>query len=85
MSGKGVAAGTRALLLSGALGGLLGSEDPEDLLPAANSYLDRQEWDEGFATAVHLVADLVDGRLRHRARPATRRSRTSTPAPAAGA
>ena len=61
VSGKGVAAGTRALLLSGALGGLLGSKDPEDLLPAANSYLDRQEWDEGFATAVHLVADLVTG------------------------
>ena len=61
VSGKGVAAGTRALLLSGALGGLLGSRDPEDLLPAANSYLDRQEWDEGFATAVHLVADLQTG------------------------
>ena len=61
VSGKGVAAGTRALLLSGALGGLLGSEDPEDLLPAANSYLDRQEWEEGFATAVHLTADLTTG------------------------
>ena len=61
VSGKGVAAGTRALLLSGALGGLLGSKAPEDLLPAANSYLDRQEWEEGFATAVHLVADLVTG------------------------
>jgi len=61
VSGKGVEAGTRALLLSGALGGLLGSKAPEDLLPAANAYLDRQEWDEGFATAVHLVADLVTG------------------------
>ncbi len=61
VSGKGVAAGTRALMLSGALGGLLGSKAPEDLLPAANSYLDRQEWDEGFATAVHLVADLATG------------------------
>ena len=61
VSGKGVAAGTRALLLSGALGGLLGSRAPEDLLPAANSYLDRQEWDEGFATAVHIVADLTTG------------------------
>ena len=61
VSGKGVDAGTRALLLSGALGGLLGSLRPQEYLPAANRYLDRQEWDEGFATAVHLVLDLVDG------------------------
>ncbi len=61
VSGKGVDAGTRALLLSGALGGLLGSLRPAEYLPAANRYLDRQEWDEGFATAVHLVLDLVDG------------------------
>ena len=61
VSGKGVEAGTRALLLSGALGGLLGSVRPDGFLPAANRYLDRQEWDEGFATAVHLVLDLVDG------------------------
>jgi hypothetical protein len=61
VSGKGVEAGTRALLLSGALGGLLGSLGSEDFLPAANRYLDRQEWDEGFATAVHLVLDLHDG------------------------
>ena len=61
VSGKGVDAGTRALLLSGALGGLLGSVRTDGFLPAANRYLDRQEWDEGFATAVHLVLDLVDG------------------------
>jgi serine phosphatase RsbU (regulator of sigma subunit) len=61
VSGKGVDAGTRALLLSGALGGLLGSVRPDGFLPAANRYLDRQEWEEGFATAVHLVVDLVDG------------------------
>lgn len=61
VSGKGVEAGTRALLLSGALGGLLGSPRPEEFFPAANRYLDRQAWDEGFATAVHLVLDLVDG------------------------
>jgi hypothetical protein len=63
VSGKGVDAGTRALLLSGALGGLLGSVRPDGFLPAANRYLDRQEWEEGFATAVHLVVDLVDGRF----------------------
>lgn len=61
VSGKGVEAGTRALLLSGALGGLLGSLRPEEFFPAANRYLDRQAWDEGFATAVHVVLDLVDG------------------------
>ena len=61
VSGKGIEAGTRSLLLSGALGGLLGSLRPEDFLPAANRYLDRQAWDEGFATAVHLVVDLHDG------------------------
>ncbi|CAA9310893.1 MAG: Integral membrane protein [uncultured Frankineae bacterium] len=61
VSGKGIEAGTRALLLSGALGGLLGSVRSDGFLPSANRYLDRQEWDEGFATAVHLVVDLVDG------------------------
>lgn len=61
VSGKGLEAGTRALLLSGALGGLLGSLRPEEFLPAANRYLDRQAWAEGFATAVHLVLDLQDG------------------------
>lgn len=61
VSGKGLAAGTRALLLSGAFGGLLGSLPPAEFLPAANAYLLRQEWAEGFATAVHLVVDLVTG------------------------
>ncbi len=60
VSGKGVDAGTRALLLSGALGGLLGSS-ADDFLAAANSYLVRQDWDEGFATAVHLVLDVHTG------------------------
>ncbi len=61
VSGKGIQAATRALLLSGALGGLLGSLRSEDFLPAANRYLDRQQWDEGFATAVHVVLDLQRG------------------------
>ena len=61
VSGKGVDAGTRALLLSGALGGLLGSQRTEDFLRAGNAYLVRSDWDEGFATAVHLVVDLVTG------------------------
>ncbi|HTC70334.1 MAG TPA: PP2C family protein-serine/threonine phosphatase [Acidothermaceae bacterium] len=61
VSGKGIEAGTRALLLSGALGGLLGAVPPDQFLPAANDYLLRQGWGEGFATAVHLVVDLVSG------------------------
>jgi hypothetical protein len=61
VSGKGVGAATRALLLSGAMGGLLGSVPAGGLLPSANAYLGRQKWDEGFATAVHLTLSLEDG------------------------
>ncbi|MEE1928380.1 PP2C family protein-serine/threonine phosphatase [Streptomyces sp. TRM 70351] len=61
VSGKGMDAASRALLLSGAFGGLLGSLPPPDFLPAANAYLLRQEWPEGFATSVHLVLDLDTG------------------------
>jgi serine phosphatase RsbU (regulator of sigma subunit) len=61
VSGKGLAAGTRALMLSGAFGGLLGSLPPVEFLPAANAYLLRQEWPEGFATAIYLVIDLESG------------------------
>ena len=61
VSGKGVDAGTRALLLSGAFGGLLGSLPHEDFLPAANRYLIRQQWDEGFATVAHVVIYLTTG------------------------
>jgi hypothetical protein len=61
VSGKGEQAGTRALLLSGAFGGLLGALPPSDFLPAANEYLLRQGWEEGFATAAHLSVDLTTG------------------------
>lgn len=61
VSGKGVEAGTRSLLLSGAFGGILDATPGEGFLPAANHYLVRQEWEEGFATAVHLSVDLVTG------------------------
>jgi hypothetical protein len=63
VSGKGVNAGTRALLLSGALGGLLGAMEPADFLGAANSYLLRQDWGEGFATAIYVALDLDTGRF----------------------
>jgi hypothetical protein len=61
VSGKGEGAGTRALLLSGALGGLLGALPPQDFLSSANDFLMRQDWDEGFASAVHLSLDLTTG------------------------
>lgn len=61
VSGKGLDAGTRSLLLSGAFGGLLGSLPASDFLGAANAYLQRQNWSEGFATAIHVVIDLHDG------------------------
>ena len=66
VSGKGEQAGTRALLLSGAFGGLLGALPPADFLPAANEYLLRQGWEEGFATAVHLTVDLDTGEFEVR-------------------
>ncbi|TDC23052.1 serine/threonine-protein phosphatase [Streptomyces sp. 8K308] len=61
VSGKGMDAASRSLLLSGAFGGLLGSLPPHAFLPAANGYLLRQNWDEGFATSAHLVLDLDTG------------------------
>jgi serine phosphatase RsbU (regulator of sigma subunit) len=61
VSGKGVDAGTRALLLSGAFGGLLGSVPSEEFLSAANRYLLRQQWPEGFATVAHVALDLLTG------------------------
>lgn len=64
VSGKGVDAGTRALLLSGAFGGLLGAVPPERFLVEANRYLRQQRWSEGFATAVYLRVDLGTGAFR---------------------
>ncbi|MEJ5945205.1 PP2C family protein-serine/threonine phosphatase [Pseudokineococcus basanitobsidens] len=81
VSGKGTAAGTRALLLAGAYGGLVGALPSDRLLPAANDYLLEQRWTEGFATALHVTLDLRTGAfeaasaghpplLRHRGGPA---------------
>lgn len=66
VSGKGHDAGSRALQLSGAFGGLLGSLPPAEFLAAANAYLLRQRWPEGFATAIHLVIDLTSGHFEVR-------------------
>ncbi len=94
VSGKGEGAGTRALLLAGALGGLLGAVPPEQLLPAANAFLVRQDWEEGFATAVHVSLDLDSGRYEvrnaghppaaHRAAGSGRWDLQSDPGPALG-
>ncbi len=61
VSGKGVRAGTRSLQLSSALSGLVGAVTPDRLVPAANEFLLRQQWTEGFATAVHVSVDLATG------------------------
>ncbi len=61
VSGKGIEAGTRSLLLSGAFGGLATAVTPDRFLEAANEYLLRQEWSEGFATAIHLHLSLRTG------------------------
>ena len=61
VSGKGTKAGTRALLLSGAFGGLLSAVPPEEFLTSANAFLGRQGWREGFATAVHVAIELETG------------------------
>jgi tetrahydromethanopterin S-methyltransferase subunit F len=61
VAGKGIDAGTRALLLSGAFGGLLGSVPAGDFLSACNAYLRRGGAAEGFVTAVHLSLDLATG------------------------
>jgi hypothetical protein len=66
VSGKGVDAGTRSLLLSGAFGGLISAVEPEQFLPSANQYLLRQDWEEGFATAIYLHLDVTTGRFELR-------------------
>lgn len=61
VSGKGIDAGTRALMLSGAFGGLLGSVPATEFLSSCNAYLRRSDPVEGFVTAVHLCLDLTTG------------------------
>ncbi|MEI2777670.1 MAG: PP2C family protein-serine/threonine phosphatase [Tetrasphaera sp.] len=63
VSGQGSRAGTRSLMLSSALSGLLGQVASDRFLAAANSFLVRERWREGFATAVHVALDLRTGRF----------------------
>jgi hypothetical protein len=62
--GKGVKAAPSALLLAGALGGLVGALRGRALFDAANDFLLRQDErysEETFATAVHVSLDLATG------------------------
>jgi serine phosphatase RsbU (regulator of sigma subunit) len=59
VSGSGIEAGSRALLLSGAVGGLLGAVPAAAFLDQANGYLRRQRWGSGFASASYLRLDLA--------------------------
>lgn len=61
VAGCGIAAGPRALLLSGAVGGLLGSVPAEQFLAATNDYLARQQWTVGLASAIYVRLDLGSG------------------------
>lgn len=61
VSGKGLRAASLAVQLSGALDGLIGAVPAEDFLATANAYVARQDWQEGFATAVHVAVDLETG------------------------
>ncbi|HEX8092593.1 PP2C family protein-serine/threonine phosphatase [Jatrophihabitans sp.] len=61
VAGYGIAAGPRALLLSGAVGGLLGSVPAEQFLVATNDYLARQQWSVGLASAIYVELDLGSG------------------------
>jgi hypothetical protein len=61
VTGKGVPAASRALQFGGALGGLIGALPPQGLFAAANDFLLRQDSDDTFATAVHVVLDLDTG------------------------
>jgi Stage II sporulation protein E (SpoIIE) len=64
VSGKGDRAGSRALLLAGAMGGLVNAVEPPEFLPATNTYLINHPWQDGFATAVHLSVDMASGAFR---------------------
>jgi serine phosphatase RsbU (regulator of sigma subunit) len=66
VSGSGIVAGPRALLFSGAVGGLLGSVPPDDFLGAANDYLSRQHWSMSVASAIYVRTDLTTGEYQVR-------------------
>ena len=64
VAGRGLLAGTRSLMLAGAVAGLLGAVEPPRLLPAVNDYLLRQDWTDGLATACYVHLELATGNYR---------------------
>jgi serine phosphatase RsbU (regulator of sigma subunit) len=60
-SGKGAEAATRAVMLAGAIAGLLGELPTSNVLPAVNRHVARLGNDENFATAAFLDLDLATG------------------------
>ncbi|WP_370248557.1 PP2C family protein-serine/threonine phosphatase [Nocardioides sp.] len=62
--GKGVEAAPSALMLAGAIGGMVGSLEADELLAAANRFLLRQGREEMFATAAAITVCLDSGRYR---------------------
>ncbi|MCU1595329.1 MAG: Stage sporulation family protein [Frankiales bacterium] len=60
-SGKGAEAATRAVMLAGAVSGLLAELPLVSVLPAVNRHVARLGSDENFATAVLLELDLTTG------------------------
>jgi serine phosphatase RsbU (regulator of sigma subunit) len=60
-SGKGADAATRAVMLAGAISGLLGELTTAAVLPAVNRHVARLGSEENFATAVLLDIDLLTG------------------------
>ncbi|MDN5744517.1 MAG: serine/threonine-protein phosphatase, partial [Nocardioidaceae bacterium] len=61
VSGKGDAASLRARPLSEVMDGFLADLPAADFLVAANKHLIDLDWEEGFATAVHLSLDVRTG------------------------
>ena len=61
VSGRGIEAGSRALLLSGAVGGLLGAVEPQQFLTKVNEYLRGQGVTSEFSTASYVRVDLSTG------------------------
>jgi hypothetical protein len=66
VAGRGIDAGSRALLFSGAIGGLLGSVAPDQFLASANEYLMRQHGDAGFSSATYVSVNLGSGEYQLR-------------------
>lgn len=61
VSGAGTAAAARAALFGAAASALLGVAPVSGYLPALNTHLAHQQWEDGFATGVHLRLDGASG------------------------